>query len=212
MMPALGWVAEQRVVQLDVLAHVLDPADPFTTARTRAVVRGWHRHGLVECRRLLVGASPVVWPTAVGLRASALRSRATPPPLGLLAHLHAVCLVRLGVERLGGVWTSEPRLTRARPSADAHVADAVFRTAGGAEAAVEVELTPKGAARLRLILDELTLDHERVVYVVRGSRVRAAVERAVEALACHRQVSVVDLACFGLPLARSRARGRAALV
>ena len=195
---ALRWVAEQRAVRLDVLAHVLDPAEPYSPARTRAVVRGWQRRGLVECRRLLFGTSPLVWPTAAGLRASAVPSRAAPPPLGLLAHLHALCLVRLGVERLGGAWTSELHLARARWSADAHVADAVVRTGRG-EAAVEVELTPKGASRLRLIVDELTLDHEHVVYVVAGPRVRTVVERAVDDLGRQPQVSITNLGSFALP-------------
>ena len=199
MAAVLGWVAEQRAVRLDVLAHVLDPAEPFTAPRTQAVVRRWQRRGLVDCGRLLAGASPVVWPTAAGLRSAALRARAAAPPLGLLPHLHAVSLVRLGVERLGGTWTSERRLARARRSADAHLADAVFRTVRGVEAAVEVELTPKGASRLRLIIDELTLDHERVVYVVAGCLVRGVVERAVDDLDRHPQVSIVDLACFALP-------------
>jgi hypothetical protein len=147
----------------------------------------------------VAGATAVVWPTAIGLQASDLGSRAAPPPLGLLAHLHAVSLVRLGVERVGGTWTSERSLARTRRSPDAHVADAVVRTASGLEAAVEVELTPKGASRLRLIVDELTLDHDRVVYVVSGPRVRVAVERAIDAVDRHRQVSVVDLRCFALP-------------
>jgi hypothetical protein len=66
-------------------------------------------------------------------------------------------------------------------------------------APASVELTPKGASRLRLIIDELTLDHERVVYVVAGCRVRGVVERAVDDLDRQPQVSIVDLACFALP-------------
>jgi hypothetical protein len=182
-----------------VLAHVLDPTEPYSRPRTGAVVRGWQERGLAECRRLLFATSPLVWPTAAGLRASALAFRTAPPPLGLLAHLHAVCLVRLGVERLGGTWTSERYLARARLSPDAHVADGVVRTGRGVEAAVEVELTAKGAARLRLIVDELTLDHEQVIYVVAGPRVRHAVERAVDDLDRRRQVSITSVASFALP-------------
>jgi hypothetical protein len=182
-----------------VLAHVLDPVQPFDTARTRGVVRGWLRLGLVECRRVLTGASPLVWSTRAGLRASALAYEDGPPPVGLLAHLHAVSLVRLGVERLGGTWTSERCLARERVSAEDHVADAIVRTACEVDVAVEVELTPKGASRLRLIVDELVLDHDQVVYVVSGRRVRARVQQAVDALECQQRVTVVDLAAFALP-------------
>jgi hypothetical protein len=64
--------------------------------------------------------------------------------------------------------------------------------------AVEVELTVKGARRLRGIVDDLTIDYPAVLYVVRGARVDDAVERAVDTLREHRRVAVVELAQFQL--------------
>ena len=196
---ALRWVAEQDAVRVDVLSHVLDPARPKSRAHTRRVVGVWHQAGLAEHDRRLAGTPGVVWATGTGRRAVGLPGRAAPPSLGRLEHLHAVSLVRLGVERRGGrAWTSERALHRARPAPDAHVADAEFRTPRGVRTAVEVELTCKGAARLAAIVDELTVEHERTLYVVGSDRLRAAVLRAATRLGVEDRVVIVDLACFAL--------------
>jgi hypothetical protein len=193
-------VAEQHAVRLDVLGRVLDPERPVSVPRTAVVVEQWRTQGLVEARRLLARTTPAVWPTDAGLRTVGLRCRPVPPPLGLLPHLHAVSLVRLAVERAGGTWTSERLLRQERTSLGAHVADGRFRTAAGVDTAVEVELTPKGASRLRRIVEELTLDHDAVLYVVDGARVRGAVQRAADALGEHERVAVLDLARFQVAL------------
>jgi hypothetical protein len=198
---ALRWVAEQHAVGLDVVAHLV--ARDEGHAHAAAVVGRWESAGLVRRDTRLAGAAPTVWPTTAGMRAAGIPGRGTPPPLGLLAHARGVSLVRLAIERAGGVWTSERALRRARPFGPSHCADARFRVPGGPETAVEVELTPKGAARLRAIIGELTLDHDAVLYVVDGSRVRVGVERAVDALAVRTRVFVADLERFALP-ARTR--------
>ncbi len=191
---SLRWVAEQYAVRLDVVGRVLRR----DRHRSRAVVAGWCRDGLIEARRLAPATVPVVWPTPAGLRAAGLRCRAKAPPLGLLAHLHACSLVRLGIEAAGGRWTPERALYRERAEPDAHVADACFRVGGGVLTAVEVELTHKGPARLRAIVDELTRGYEAVLYVVDGASLRAAVERAIDGLGAGDHVSVVDLGSFAL--------------
>jgi hypothetical protein len=63
---------------------------------------------------------------------------------------------------------------------------------------VEVELTVKNPRRLRSIVDDLTIEYPAVLYVVRGSCVRRAVERAVDTLGEEQRVTVVDLARFEL--------------
>jgi hypothetical protein len=197
---ALRWVAEQGAVRMDVLAHVLNPGRPRGPAATRRVVEVWRATGLVERERRLAGRPAVCWATRAGRREVGLAGAADPPAVGLLEHLHAVSLVRLGVERRGGRdWTSERTLQRERPTPDAHVADARFCTPDGVATAVEVELTRKGARRLAAIVDELTLEHDRVVYVVGNDRVRAAVARAVARLGVEERVVIVDLAGFMLP-------------
>jgi hypothetical protein len=196
---ALRWVAEQGAVRLDVLAHVLNPNRPRGPAPTRRVVDGWRATGLVEHERRLAGRPGVLWATRAGRRQVGLPGPAEPPALGLLEHLHAVSLVRLGVEGRGGRnWASERTLQRERPAPDAHVADARFCTPAGVPTAVEVELTRKGATRLAAIVDELTLEHQRVLYVVAGEGVRTAVARAAGTLGVDDRVVIVDLAAFAL--------------
>jgi hypothetical protein len=190
----LRWVAEQYAVRLDVLGRVLRR----DRRRPRPVVARWRRAGLVEQGRVAPSADPMVWPTRAGLRAAGWRCPAKPPPLRLLAHLHAVSLVRLGIEAAGGAWTPERALYRERPEPDAHVPDARFRVGRGVPTAVEVELTNKGPARLRAIVDELTRSYAAILYVVDGAALRAALERAVDGLGARAEVVVVDLAAFAL--------------
>jgi hypothetical protein len=199
-LPALRWVAEQGAVRVDVLAHVLDPARPCGRTHASRVAATWRAGGLAAHHRRLADRPALVWATRAGRRAVGLHGRADAPPLQLLEHLHAVSLVRLGIERRGGrQWTCERALSAARPSRDAHVADARFCTPGGVPTAVEVELTRKGSARLGAIVDELTVEHDRILYVVGNDRVRAAVARAVARLGVEERVVIVDLAGFTLP-------------
>lgn len=199
----LRWIAEQYAVRTDVLSHLLSGAAAWSSPRTAGVVTRWRHAGLVERRRFLVGDPPLVWPTAIGLRRIAAPYLPHPPAVGLLAHLHAVSLVRLGVERNGGRrWVSERALLRRRRTRDAHLPDGMFRAPGGVDVAVEVELTRKPGPRLRSIVDELTTEHEAVLYVVECAPVRLGVERAVAALGEQRRVTIVDLARFALPASR----------
>jgi hypothetical protein len=199
----LRWIAEQYAVRTDVLGHLLSGVAPWSSPRTARVVARWRHAGLVERRRFLVDDAPVVWPTAIGLRRIAVPYHPHPPAVGLLAHLHAVSLVRLGVERSGARrWISERALQRRHPTRDAHLPDGLFRAPGGVDVAVEVELTRKPGPRLRRIVDELTTEHDAVLYVVDSAPVRIGVERAVAALGEQRRVTVVDLARFALPASR----------
>jgi hypothetical protein len=186
-------------VRTDVVAHLLGDAAPLAADRTRRVVDRWHRAGLIERARLLAAGPPVCWLTRTGLRLVGARPRPRPPTVGRLDHLHAVSLVRLGVERRGGrAWTPERALYRQRRTADDHVADGRYVTPAGTVTAVEVELTLKAARRLRSIVDDLTIEYPAVLYVVRGQPVRRAVEQAVDALGERQRVTVIDLAHFQL--------------
>lgn len=193
----LRWIADQDAVRADVIAHLLGGADPLTRNGARQVIDRWRHAGLVEQERLLGRGAPTCWLTNRGLRLVGTRYRARRPSLGRLEHLHAVGLVRLGVERRGGrSWTSERALQRARDRPDAHLADGRFVAPSGAVTAVEVELTLKESRRLHGIVDDLTIEYPAVLYVVRDRRVRRAVEGAVDALGEHRRVAVVDLEPF----------------
>lgn len=196
---ALAWIGEQSAVRLDVIRHLLGGRAPVSDRTARHRVECWQRAELVERRRFLAGEPAVVWLTRAGLARVRRPYRPTVPAVGLLDHLHAVCLVRWGVEAAGGIrWISERALHLTRRTPDAHLPDGRFRNARGVETAVEVELTCKGPVRLRHIVDELTVDYDAVLYVVRGARVRAGVERAVDALDERNRVTVLDLADFAL--------------
>ncbi|MGH8976033.1 MAG: hypothetical protein ACRD0C_22835 [Acidimicrobiia bacterium] len=197
----LRWIGEQFAVRADVIRWLLGGNHPLSDGRTRQVIDRWRRAGLVHQRRFFAGSEPMVWPTREGLRLVLDSYRSRTPALSMLAHLHAVSLVRFGLERRGSGqgWVPERALYRARPSPDVHVADGEYTDRAGRRTAVEVELTVKGSERLRRIIDDLTLEYERVVYVTGDSRVAAAVRGAVHALGEADRVELVDLAAFALP-------------
>ena len=197
----LRWISEQFAVRADVIRWLLGGKRPLSEGRTRQVIDRWRRAGLVNQRRFFLGSEPVVWPTREGLRLVLDGYRAKTPALSMLAHIHAVTLVRLGLERRGDVtgWVPERALYRARPFPDVHVADGAYTDRAGRRTAVEVELTVKAADRLRRIIGDLTLEYDRVLYVTGDGRVAAAVRGAVHALGEADRVDLVDLATFVLP-------------
>ena len=197
----LRWIAEQFAVRADVIRWLLGGDRPLSEGRTRQVIDRWRRAGLVNQRRFFLGAEPVVWPTREGLRLVLDGYRAKTPALSMLAHIHAVTLVRLGLERRGDLtnWVPERALYRARPSPDVHVADGEYTDRAGRRTAVEVELTVKAAERLRRIIGDLTLAYDHVLYVTGDGRVAAAVRGAIHALGEGDRVKLVDLTGFSLP-------------
>jgi hypothetical protein len=200
----LRWIGEQFAVRADVIRWLLGGDQPLSEGRTRQVIDRWRRAGLVHQQRFFVGAEPVVWPTREGLRLVLDGYRARTPKLSMLAHIHAVSLVRLGLERdgTGTAWVPERALYRARPSPDIHVADGEYTDRAGRRIAVEVELTVKAAGRLRRIVGDLTLEYDHVVYVTGDARVAAALRKAVHAVGEADRVELVDLAVFALPAER----------
>jgi hypothetical protein len=191
----IGWIAEQYAVRTDVIRWLLGADKPLSESRTRAVVARWVRAGLVESRRFFAGAPHVVWPTRQGVRLSGSTWRTRTPTVALLRHHHAVSVVRLGVERrgYGTSWVCERMLFKQRANDRAHVPDGVFRTSREVETAVEVELTVKGADRLRGIIRDLAFDYESVLYVVGDAKVGAAVDAAVRAEGETDKVRVISL-------------------
>jgi hypothetical protein len=197
----LRWIGEQFAVRSDVIRWLLGGDRPLSDGRTRQVIDRWRRAGLVNQQRFFLGAEPVIWPTREGLRLVLDGYRARTPALSMLAHIHAVSLVRLGLERRGAAnrWVPERALYRARPSPDVHVADGEYTDRAGRRTAVEVELTVKAAERLRRIISDLTLEYDQVVYVTGDGKVAAAVRSAVNVLGEADRVELVDLAAFALP-------------
>jgi len=157
----LVWVSEQYAVRVDQIAVLRDcgaRAAQYTVARLRTA-------GLVELWRPLTGQPSWMMLTAAGQRLAGTGYRRWVPRLGLLAHVAAVCDVRLQVQRRspGSVWVCERQLARERQHPGEHVADGLVLSAGR-EDVVEVELTVKSAGRIEQIIDGLTARYTSVVY------------------------------------------------
>ena len=198
--------AEQYAAPYDLLTAALG----VQPARLRGIVARWRTAGYAATGML--GPGPAwCWLTAAGMSACGLGYPARPPALSRLAHIRAVLAARLRLEsgtayRDGKAWwRSERRLRAALPSnaGAAHVADAEIHWPSigtgpyaGQTWAVEVELTPKPAARTARIMTGL-LSHPgyaQVVYLT-APAARPVVARAAAGLpdARRARVAVRDL-------------------
>jgi hypothetical protein len=170
----LRWLGQQYAARSDVLRVLLGRMSPGSPriegqlgeATLRDVLDRWEDRGLVARDRLL--GHLWVAPTARALGLVGLDVRAWSFVIPQLAHVHAVGVVRLALEPsipAGGRWLSERELRREAgkshvPDAAIQLPDAPDLEAGSGlygedvdplpkRIAVEVELTRKGAARLR---------------------------------------------------------------
>jgi hypothetical protein len=171
---ALRWLGQQYAARSDVLRVLLgrlSPGSPRIAGQLgdetlRQILDRWEDRGLISRDRLL--GHLWVAPTVKALRLVGLDVRAWSFVIPQLAHVHAVGVVRLALEPsipAGGRWLSERELRR--EAGKSHVPDGAIQlpddpdTEAGAglygedvdplpkRVAVEVELTRKGAARLR---------------------------------------------------------------
>jgi hypothetical protein len=171
---ALRWLGQQYAARSDVLRVLLgrlSPGSPRVAGQLgeqtlRQILDRWEARGLVERDRLL--GHLWVAPTPKALRLVGLDVRAWSFVIPQLAHVHAVGVVRLALEPSipdGGRWLSERELRREAgkslvPDGAVQLPDNPDSDAGlglygedvdplPKRVAVEVELTRKGAARLR---------------------------------------------------------------
>jgi hypothetical protein len=165
--------------------------------RLPAIVARWRRAGYAGTGRL--GPGPGwCWLTRAGMTATGLGFPATRPALGRLAHIRAVLAARLWLQGNPAWsqgqpwWHSERRLRADLPAAGRreHVPDAEIHwpsiTASpyaGQVWAIEVELTPKAAARTTRIMTGLLspLRYAQVVYLT-APAARGVVTRAAAGL------------------------------
>jgi hypothetical protein len=184
---------EHYAAQYDLLASALG----VQPARLRGIVSRWRGAGLAQTATL--GPGPAwCWLTAAGMSACGLGYPARPPSLSRLAHVRAVLAVRLWLEAGQayadgqGWWRSERKIRAALPSnaGAAHIADAEVcwpsldgARFGGQTWAVEVELTPKPAARTSRIMSGLLArrGYAQVVYLA-SPGARPVVARAAAGL------------------------------
>jgi hypothetical protein len=159
---ALMWCGEMYGIRADLLASLLGVSSDVV----RQLHMRWRRAGLAETARL--GPGPVwCWLSRAGLEACGLPYAAYRPPLGRLAHVHAVGSVRAALESwgeyvgAGAFWRPERRLRwrlGARPGRRGHVPDGEVHWPelapyfGGEIWCVEVELTPKPVTRIAGIM------------------------------------------------------------
>jgi len=176
----------------------------------RGIVARWRNAGLAQTGTL--GPGPAwCWLTPAGMLACGLAYPAHPPALSRLAHIRAVLAVRLWLEsgeayRDGRAWwRSERNIRSALPSnaGAAHLADAEVHwpsldgtSFAGQTWAIEVELTPKPAARTSRIMNGLLSrrGYAQVVYLA-SPAARPVVARAVTGLpaAQRSRVAIRDL-------------------
>jgi hypothetical protein len=156
----LAWLGEQYGARLDQL-EVLTGCGPRTVQRTVARLRG---AGLVSSERMIVGEPAWVTPTAAGMAACGSGFGVWRPRIGLLSHVAAVNDVRLHIQGRAPAteWVPERVLAKERGAGE-HLPDGVAITEGR-RVAIEVELTVKSRERVTVILDELAVRFDAVLY------------------------------------------------
>jgi hypothetical protein len=169
-------LADHYAAPYDLLADALD----VPSARVRAVAARWRSAGYAATG--VLGPGPAwCWLTPAGMAACGHPWPARPPALSRLAHVRAVLAARLWLQSSpgwaggGAWWRSERRIRAALPPPRVgipHVADAEVHWPSsppgphaGLVWAIEVELTPKPAARTARIIAGL-LAHPRYAQVV----------------------------------------------
>jgi hypothetical protein len=169
-------IADHYAAPYDLLAQAL-AASP---ARVRSITARWRAAGYAETG--VLGPGPAwCWLTPEGMAACGHPWPARAPSLARLAHVRAVLSARLWLQgsqawRQGGAWwRSERRIRAALPPprvGTGHIADAEVHWPSsppgphaGQVWAVEVELSPKPAARTARIMTGL-LSHPRYAQVV----------------------------------------------
>lgn len=203
----LGFVARFGVVSREAAATWAGTAQSVTRERERRL----REAGLIEVHAGVWGEGKLLVCTAKGLRVSG-RRELSPGRFSLASVHHEARVAELAAmferegqevlsereilarERLEG----ERRLSARLDGGRFHRADLIRkREDGGAPEAIEVELTPKGAARL----DKLLRAWRRAVAERRLSRIvyvcppgtRGVVERAVARTQTHSVIEVRDL-------------------
>jgi hypothetical protein len=156
----LRWLAEQYAARTDHIQTLLGCGG----RQSQRVLARLRAHDLVTSRRLLANEVPWVTPTPKGMRLSATHFRVWPPNITLLKHLASVNDVRLHIEARSPAadWTSERVLARENDSRS-HLPDAVVLL-DGQSIAIEVELSLKSERRLKAILNNLSSEHDAILY------------------------------------------------
>jgi hypothetical protein len=193
--------AEHFGAPYDLLAAALGTQP----ARLRAITARWRRAGYAATGRL--GPGPGwCWLTPAGMTAAGLGYPATRPALARLAHIRAVLAARLWLQASPAWtagrpwWHSERRLRAARPGLGAgHLPDAEIHWPSvqacpypGQVWALEVELTPKPAARTARIIGGLLASPARYAQVIylTAPAARPVVTRSADAVSAGQKARI----------------------
>jgi hypothetical protein len=179
--------AEHYAAPYDLLGAALT-ARP---ARLRAIVARWRAAGYARTQVLAPGPA-WCWLTPAGMTACGYPWQASPPALARLAHIRAVLAARMWLtatpEWAAGqaAWSCERTIRAALPgTGTGHIPDAevLWPSIGGSPYAgqawaIEVELTPKPAARVtRIIAGLLSGPYAQVIYLA-SPAAKPVIERA----------------------------------
>lgn len=153
-MLGLKFIAEQKVVRLDVVGEYLDIRGHKTDPRSlQSISSRWVEMGYIQKERILATGPSVMWPTKFGLKLAGLAiqkgERFGKPSLANLIHDLTVSRVRLEYEKHNAIWTSE-RLLRVTFK-DEHLPDG-HAVINGLEVLVEIDITKKDNKRLLNIM------------------------------------------------------------
>jgi hypothetical protein len=209
----IAWIGAQYAVRLDQLRRLLGrnpgrktKAEGIVgTTTAQSVVERWLRAGLVEAQKFRVKEPSWIWLTSAGLRQAGLDYYYKAPKFAMLEHTFWVNQVRLTCENRwhsmgqSREWIGERRLRRdaprgrGRPSAQEHVPDAVVETSQG-RVAIEVELTPKKAERLKSVMSALAGEYAGVWYFY-NRKTKTGVEKCAGKLgdAARNRFRLIDL-------------------
>jgi hypothetical protein len=179
--------AEQYAAPYDLLATAL--ATP--PARLRAITARWRNAGYARTQVLAPGPA-WCWLTPAGMTACGYPWQATPPALARLAHIRAVLAARLWMtaapEWAAGqaAWSCERTIRAALPGVGTgHVPDAEVlwpsvpgSPYAGQAWAIEVELTPKPAARVTAIIAGLLSGPYTQVIYLTSPAAKPVIDRA----------------------------------
>lgn len=186
---ALEWLESMRAIyesDLAVLLGRMDGRDPVSPTAVRKTIRRWSALGLARAEKAFTKVPRFVWPTTEGARLVGATSW-TEPGWAVLRHTALISRVRLWLEDrgLGGQpvddWISERRWRQRNQEAvraGKHVPDGIA-ISGGAEHAIEVELSDKGPGKTLSTAVQLTRGHSDVIYVVPGQSQTARTVRGV---------------------------------
>ena len=212
--------AEHGGAPYDLLAAALG-AQP---ARLRGIVARWRKAGYAATGRL--GPGPAwCWLTPAGMAAAGFGYPASRPALARLAHIRAVLAARLWLQAgpawdQGRAWWHSERRLRAAlprpgvgvaghlPDAEIHWPSLATSPYPGQVWAVEVELTPKPAARTTRIMAGLLAGPARYAQVLylTAPAARPVVTRSAGALPGGQQSRMIirDLPSYALTLEAGR--------